>query len=113
MRVAVRKSLGAHMPRRDQLLIERTRAATLRDTFPSVGQLHIELIFGDHGLRTPPSPQLHTLYPAAAAFFRFMCPCAECDGEFDLTEAVTELVNGSVVRKRAASSSGKLSCGGT
>ena len=35
--------------------------------------------------------QLHTLFPSANAFFRFACPCAECDGEFDLTTTIKTL----------------------
>ena len=70
---------------------ERTRSAPLRDVFPDVDQLRIELIFNDTSAYTP-SPQLHTLYPAAPAFFRFACPCADCDGDFDLTGAVASLI---------------------
>jgi len=108
----VRKSSSSAMPRREQMLTERTRAAALRDIYPALGQLGIELVFDDRGAPTP-SPQLRTLYPAAPAFFRFPCPCTDCDGDFDLTVAVAGLVEKSAGRKpTTASMSGTLTCKG-
>ena len=92
---------------------ERQRAATLRKLFPEIEQLRIELVFKDPNARTPPpSPQLHTLFSAAAAFFRFACPCADCDGDFDLTEAVTSLIKSGAGRECATCLDGHLSCHG-
>jgi len=92
---------------------ERQRAATLRKLFPGIEQLRIELVFNDPNARTPsPSPQLHTLFSAASAFFRFACPCADCDGDFDLTDAVTSLLTSSAGRERATCLDGHLSCHG-
>lgn len=112
MRVALRKSVNPAVLRREQMLSARTRSAALRRVYPDVGQLRIELTFKDLSDHTP-SPQLHTLYPAAPAFFRFACPCADCDADFDLTAAVTNLLEVVPGRKRtAASVSGQLSCQG-
>jgi hypothetical protein len=112
MRVALRKSVNPAVLRREQMLAQRARAAALRRAYPDVGQLRIELTFKDLSDHTP-SPQLHTLYPAAPAFFRFVCPCADCDGDFDLTAAVTNLLEAVPGRKRtAASVSGQMSCQG-
>ena len=63
----------------------------MSSVYPRIKQLRIEFSFED---RSPfgLSPQAHTLYPAANAFFRFACPCAECDGEFDLSKAVKGLL---------------------
>lgn len=93
---------------------EHLCAATLSQLFPEIEQLRIELVFNDPDARSPPpSPQVRTLYSAASAFFRFACPCADCDGDFDLTDAVTTLItNGAGRRKRAASLEGHLSCHG-
>jgi hypothetical protein len=92
---------------------EHLRAATLNKVFPEIEQLRIELVFNDPGARSPPpSSQLRTLYAAAAAFFRFACPCADCDGYFDLTDAVNRLIREGSGRKRAASFEGHLSCQG-
>lgn len=112
MRVATRKNANGEVLRRDQMLHERTRAAPMRQAFPEVGQLSIELRFSDQSARTP-SPQVHTLFPAAPAFFRFACPCTDCDGDFDLTEAVKVLLQSAAWRKRTgASSSSSLPCQG-
>lgn len=112
MRVVARKSAGSQAHPRDRMLSERTRAAALRDLFPQVGTLRIELVFSDLSDHVP-SPQFHTLYPAASAFFRFVCPCADCDGDFDLTANVKSMLGNSSERKPSrGSSSGQLSCQG-
>jgi hypothetical protein len=110
MRITARKS--TKITGRERLQIERTRSAPLREVFPQVDQLHIELVFNDASAFIP-SPQLHTLYPAASAFFRFACPCADCDGDFDLSGAVASLLQNSTGRRRVdASSSGRMDCQG-
>jgi hypothetical protein len=89
------------------MLSERARCSVVRKAFPQIEQLRIELVFGTtRGVA--PSPQVHTLYPAAAAFFRFPCPCADCDGDFDLTDVVTALAGSGVLSSR-----GQLICDGT
>jgi hypothetical protein len=114
MKVAVRKAASGAMPRRERMLSERTRAPALRDIYPDLGQLAIELVFDDRLAPTPtPSPQLRTLYPAAPAFFRFPCPCTDCDGDFDLTAPVAALVEKSGKRKPVSGSgTGTLTCAG-
>ena len=111
MRITARKS--SKITGRERLMNERTRSAPLREVFPNVDQLRIELVFNDASAFIP-SPQLHTLYPAASAFFRFACPCADCDGDFDLTDAVASLLlESSAGRRRVdASSSGRMDCQG-
>jgi hypothetical protein len=110
MRITARKS--SKITGRERLMSERTRSAPLREVFPNVDELRIELVFDDASAFVP-SPQLHTLYPAASAFFRFACPCADCDGDFDLSGAVAELLEGSGGRRRIdASSSGRMDCQG-
>jgi hypothetical protein len=111
MRITARKS--SKITGRERLMSERTRCAPLREVFPNVDQLRIELVFNDASAFIP-SPQLHTLYPAAAAFFRFACPCADCDGDFDLTGAVASLLlESSAGRRRIdATSSGRMDCQG-
>lgn len=112
MRMAARKLPSGVLPRRAQLMTERLQAATLLARFPNIELVRIELVFADPTARTPPSPQLHTLYPAAPAFFRFACPVAECDGDFDLTDAVSALIASAQSRKRVAIVSGKIACTG-
>ena len=113
MRTAVRKPSVGVKTKHELLTSERMRAPAVQQLFPDVVQLRIELDFGEsRGRASPPSSQLHTLYGAAAAFFRFRCPCADCDGDFDLTEPVTALVNSGADRNQAASSLGQYSCQG-
>jgi hypothetical protein len=91
------------------MLKERAHASALRDVFPQAGQLRVELTFSDSRAQSP-SSQVHTLYPAAPAFFRFACPCADCDGDFDLTAAATSLLNGTATRQRSVD--GQAACDG-
>jgi hypothetical protein len=113
MRIAARKTSNGTLPKREQLMSEHQRSAPLSRVFPEIEQLHIELVFNDPNTHSPPpSPQLRTLYSAAPAFFRFACPCADCDGDFDLTEVVTALVTNAAGRNRVASFDGQLSCHG-
>jgi hypothetical protein len=107
MRITARKS--SKITGRERLMNERTRCAPLREVFPNVDQLRIELVFNDASAFIP-SPQLHTLYPAASAFFRFACPCADCDGDFDLTGAVASLLESSPGRRRIDASDGLPGC---
>lgn len=91
MKLASRKAVSASEQRRNNLQYERERARALRELYPSVGHVRVGLVFGDGAPRAP-SPQSHTYFPAASAFFRFACPCAECDGDFDLADAVASLL---------------------
>jgi hypothetical protein len=112
MRIAARKKPNAILPRRERLMKEHVSAAALKERFPGVEQLRIELLFVDPNARSSPSPQMRTLYSSAPAFFRFACPCADCDGDFDLTDAVTTLIANGAGRKRPVSLDGHLSCQG-
>lgn len=107
MRLMAAKSPKGAVPRREQMLYERARSMVMRQAFPQIEQLRIELAFDDNR-SLPLSPQVHTLYPAAAAFFRFACPCADCDGDFDLAEAVTALSKSGTLASR-----GRLTCNGS
>lgn len=106
MRLVAASSPKSVVSRREQMVHERARSAAMRKAFPQIEQLRIELAFrGTRGLQ--PSPQVHTLYPAAAAFFRFACPCADCDGDFDLTDVVIALSKSGFLTSR-----GQLVCDG-
>lgn len=95
--------------RRDQMVKERARAAPLRQAFPQIEAVRIELSFSDARGRAH-SPQVHTLYPAARAFFRFACTCTDCDGDYDLDGAVTALLKSTSRGTRIAR--GTLICDG-
>ena len=72
---------------RQRWLRDRAAARTLRSAFPGVERIRVDLTFGDTAA-LPPGAQSHAVYPAARAFFEFLCPHADCDGTFDLTAAV-------------------------
>jgi hypothetical protein len=112
MKIAQRKSVNLAVQRRELLLRERNRSAALRGAYPDVAQLQIELIFTDQSNHTP-SPQRHILYPPAPAFFRFACPCADCDADFDLMPFVVELLDAASGRcKQPTTAAGHVSCHG-
>jgi hypothetical protein len=113
MKLAARKPVNHGEQRRVRLLSERARSASVRETFPHVGAIRIELRFDDRSENVL-SPQLHTLYPAARAFFRFACPCAECDGDFDLAPIVHALLDDAdrAAAGRDLSVRGRVSCQG-
>jgi hypothetical protein len=88
---------------------DRLQAPTLRGRYATIAKLQIDLTFAGTS-RPAPSPQSHSYYPPARAFFRFACPCSECDGEFDLSAQVAELAE--VKRPSARTASGRMHCEG-
>ena len=104
MKVPSRRAASISEQRRYDLQVDRAQAATVRESFPQVGVIEIDLNFAETPAPTP-SPQRHSLYPPARAFFRFACPCADCDGEFDLGKAVVELVKVATSENRISGSS--------
>jgi len=91
--------------RADKLRRERAVALTMRASFPAVQQVRLELQFG--GTPNEPAAQAHVLHPPARAFFDFPCPYADCDGHFDLSDAVNGTLSVS-----ARQSAGVLGCNG-
>lgn len=113
MKLVTRKGAGKPVTRRDQLLVDRDRSQPLSQLFPGIEYLRIDLTFTEDSPRGPlPSTQAHTLFGAAAAFFRFPCPCSDCDGDFDLTGDITQLLASKRAGKRPASREGRLTCSG-
>jgi hypothetical protein len=88
--------------------LRRDRAATalLRTEFPRLGSVRLEFDFQDIGPFVP-AAQVTVLHPAARAYFVFPCPYSHCDGEFDLTRVVNEMVHAD--RARCA---GRMQCNG-
>lgn len=109
MKFTSRKVASPGEQRRDQRQHDRERAPSLRQLFPQLGLVRLELAFAD-ATRPAPSPQSHTYYAAARAFFRFACPCYDCDGEFDLSPNVRELAAAAGPRLREVR--GALHCQG-
>lgn len=106
MKLALATAAAQRQDRRERLRRERATAPALREVFPAVQQLHLELVFRGHGATTP-AMQSHTLHGAARAFFEFPCPYADCDGQFDLSSAVKSAL--AATSRRA---NGELECSG-
>lgn len=87
MKLAPYSAADSRKDRTDRLRRGRAAALALRSAFPMLRQLRLEFEFeGDSTTR--PAAQSHVLHPPAAAFFSFTCPHPDCDGQFDLAEAV-------------------------
>lgn len=97
---------AARQRRRELWQRDRSQAAVLRVAWPRVDQFRVELTFDD-GTRNPPSMQSHVLNPPSRAFFRFPCPFADCDGEYDVSEPI-----GKLGQTRRGEVSGDLVCEG-
>jgi hypothetical protein len=81
---------------------EFTRAALLREVYPQIAQVRVDLEFHD-AVSPAPSSQSFSYYPGARGFFRYACPCHSCSGEFDLSVYVDELVRRSGGAQRSRS----------
>jgi hypothetical protein len=86
MRLAARNPAERRQERLDRRRRDRAAAPALRVPYPGVERLRLELHFA--GVRNAPASQSHELHPPARAFFEFPCPYADCDGQFDLNNAV-------------------------
>jgi hypothetical protein len=78
--------------------VERWRRAhaearALRERFPSVEQIVLELTFTDSQALGTYSPQRHSFLPPANAFFGIPCPRTLClDGGFELDAVVVDML---------------------
>ena len=84
-------SVAMRKEQAEQLRRDRATAPALRTAFPTLKHLRIELSFQDSGSSVPTS-QTHLLYPPAHAFFEYLCPYSDCDGQFDLDGAARAAV---------------------
>lgn len=106
MKLAVISPAAERQERRDRLRRDRAAALALREVYPAVQQLRLELLFQGSALNDP-APQSHTLHAPARAFFGFPCPYADCDGHFELSAAVR-----TAVRDPTHRAAGELRCSG-
>jgi hypothetical protein len=83
-------------------------ATSMRERFPRIEQLTVDMTFTDgRGFGTY-SPRMHSFSPSAKAFFAIACPRTLClDGGFDLDALVVKLL-----RTSAKSAAGTLECMG-
>jgi hypothetical protein len=85
---------------------DRAAAKTMREVYPKLAQMRIELTFVEAVARVP-AAQSHVMHPPARAFFQFPCPYAACEGRFDLTPSANLIFSSAAARK-----SGNLECTG-
>ena len=86
--------------------IERIGAPVIRARYPALGSLQLDFKFVDQSGFLH-SPQVMVFHPPAPAYFRFACPYSDCDGEFNLTQQVDQ-----VVGSHEHSTSGQVRCAG-
>lgn len=106
MKLALITPAAKREERRERLRHGRATALALREVFPAVRQLRLDLVFSSPGPTTPVM-QSHTLHAPAHAFFEFPCPYADCDGQFDLSAAVRAALADPTHR-----ATGELECSG-
>lgn len=107
MRLSASSPAALRQERADRLRRERAATQTLRDAFPAVQQLRLELKF-EGAAPNVPAAQSHVLHPPAQAYFAFPCPHADCDGQFDLTAAANAVLTNQAVPE----AEGALKCSG-
>jgi hypothetical protein len=106
MKPSPRNPEAGRIDRRERLRRDRLGAPLLRDAFPRVGQVRLDLRFAGEGAGAP-TAQTHVMYPSARAFFDFPCPFGDCAGRFELLPPVSELEVRSGHERR-----GTLECSG-
>jgi hypothetical protein len=111
MKLSPAKSTKPKDIRQAQLQAQLAAAGPMRDRFPQLSELQVDLAFASSTADPSPSAQRFTLYPAARAYFQYRCPCADCDGVVDLGDAVRELAASAA--QSPGRSSGQLTCQGT
>jgi len=104
----VQRPVDAYKQEREMRRRTYTNTSSLREKFPQVEQLVLELSFTDPTGVGKHSPQVHTLGPAARAYFEVPCPCSAClSGGFDLSGVISDML-----ARRGRIAAGKSNCGG-
>ncbi len=113
MRLSASSPAALRQERAERLRRERAATLTLREAFPAVQQLRLELKF-EGAAPNVPAAQSHVLHPPAQAFFAFPCPHADCDGQFDLTAAANAVLSSQPgpTHQTIAEAEGTLECSG-
>jgi hypothetical protein len=97
---------SARQQRHDRLRRDRAAAQAIRSAYPTIVTLGLKLHFEGSEARVP-ADQVHVMHPPARAFFEFPCPYADCDGQFNLSDAV-----GAALSSTKKSTAGVLECTG-
>ena len=87
------KQAGAYKQQRESRRRAYVDTPSLRQEFPRVEQLVVQLTFVDPKGFAKHSPQMHTYSPAAKAFFAVACPSSMClHGGFELGLAIAQML---------------------
>jgi hypothetical protein len=93
---------------RERWLRAYTDAQSMRERFPEVERLVLDMTFVDPSGAGRYSAQMRGLAASAKAFFALACPRTLClDGGFDLDPLIVTLIRG-----HRAESNGVIKCGG-
>jgi len=104
----VHKHIDAYKHEREARRRAYMSAPSLKDRYPTVEQLVLELTFVDASGSSQHSPQTHIFGPGARSYFEVACPFSSCTGGgFDLSAVVADLLS-----HRDRGATGKLVCGG-
>lgn len=106
MKLVSAKSAGGRAVTRERQRRARASTPALRVRFPDIAALRIGFEFRDRGPFAP-APQLTVMHPPSNAYFVFSCPYTDCDGEFDLSEAISKMASEQETRCH-----GQLKCSG-
>ena len=106
MRHAAATPMAGRGAVRERQRRDRAAAPLLRTRYPQLGSVQLDFEFSD---RTEflPSPQVTVFHPPARAYFCFACPYSDCDGEFNLADAVDVAVSAQEAR-----GDGQVRCAG-
>lgn len=106
MRHAAATPMAGRGAVRERQRRDRAAAPLLRTRYPQLGSVQLDFEFSD---RTEflPSPQVTVFHPPARAYFCFACPYSDCDGEFNLADAVDVAVS-----SQEAHGDGQVRCAG-
>ena len=88
------KQRNAYRHQREMRRRAYASTACLREEFPQVEQLVLEMHFTDPRGIVHYSPQMHSFSPGARAFFAVACPCSMCiDGGYDLAPVIAQMMD--------------------
>jgi hypothetical protein len=104
----VQKQPDAYKQERETRRRAYMSAPSLKEQFPEVEQLVLQLTFADSRGSSRHSPQTHIFGPAARGYFEVPCPFSSCtSGGYNLSLVISDMLS-----RRRRSVSGRLICHG-
>ena len=98
MRREKKNKFNIYEEQKQAYLRAKDRAQLIKDKFPVLASLSIDMAFEYPDWGVNPNPNQENFGPEDKAFFEFQCPDRECirgkKGGFNLSDAVSKLVKG-------------------